>query len=368
MSAAFSWRDGNQKVSRFVIGEDKVRQALVEVGDRPVVVHNYSFEYMVTKMRYPDLRLNFYADTMRLAQVYDNGGDKSAFEVVIDESEPLDPDELPEVKKISTAGFSLVKCAFRILKRTTDHKKEAYDWIRENVPKSKGKEGQYLDRLPHDILDRYNVGDTEVTLDLFEFLIGQFKSLEYDWTFDHQLYMSTARYVVDAKVRGIRVDRDRAAASRAKVAAEISTIESEFSTKYATQIAEVEADRLATYLSKVKTDKGKAKRLAKYTAGDSTAVKEVRFNAGSNAQLAHLFMRKMGIMPKLFTAKGDPSFRSSHLSQWGEPGLMLQARRKKMLLVKQLDALLVVSEYDGRWHADLKMVGTATGRAAGGSQ
>lgn len=368
LSCGFSWRDGVNIVSAFVKGEAAVGLCLAQLPRAvPLIVHNYQFERMVTNCRYPFLKLNIAYDTMRLAQVYDNGGDKMAFEVVVDETEVVEYGEMPEIKKVPTAGLGLVKCLFRILGEPVSHKKEAHDWIRANVPEAKkGKEGKFLDRLPDDILERYNVGDTEATLRLYEFVTEEFRRISYDWSLDHSLYKSTADFVVGAKIRGVRVNRKLAITNRDKVEIEIRDIEQAFLTRYASQIAEVESDRLVKWLEKVKTEKGKAKRLAKFQAAEPKAVKEVKFNPGSNAQLQYMFMRKMGMVPKFFTKKGAPSLKSSLLSQWGEPGLMLQKRRKRLIILKQISSLIEVSAYNSRWYLDLKVAQTATGRLAGG--
>lgn len=370
LSCAFSELDVDGTIrSRFIQGEDRVGGALREyiAAGATLICHNFPFEYGVTKCRYPDIALPDVVDTMRLAQVYDNGGDKNAFEVVVDETAVVEFGELPEIKKVATAGLGLVKCAFRILGEQTSHKKEAHDWIKANVPGSKGKEGQFLDRLPLDILTRYNVADTEITIRLYKFITDYFVTIGYDWSLDHQLYRSTCKFVTEAKIRGVPVNRKLAIANREKVAQEIVDIEQRFLTTYAPQIAEVEADRLQAWLAKVKTEKGKAKRLAKYQAGDPVALKEVKFNPGSGPQLVAMFMIKMKMVPKFFTKKGAPSTKASLLGQWGEPGLMLQSRKKRQIVVKQLESLLEATEFDGRWHIDLKVSSTSTGRMSGGS-
>jgi hypothetical protein len=369
MSCAFSEFVGDEIRSEYLVGEVEVGQRIAElVADSyQFIVHNYQFEKGVFLCRYPHLQPDLAFDTMRLAQVYDNGGDKSAFEVVVDESVVIEYGETPEVKKIPTAGLGLVKCALRILGETVSHKKEAHDWIKANVPGvKKGQEGMYLDRLPPDILRTYNVADTEITLRLYKFITDYFVTIGYDWSLDHQLYKSTADFVVGAKIRGVPINRPLALKNREIVAKEITEIEQRFLTAYAPQIAEVEEDRLQKWLSKVKTDKGREGRLRKYRAGDPKALKEVKFNPGSGAQLVHLFMIKMGMVPKFFTKKGAPSTKASLLGQWGEPGLMLQKRKKRMIVLKQIDALYAASSHCNRWYIDIKVAGTSTSRMAGG--
>jgi len=152
-SCAISWYKDDKIVSRFIQGEDHVRLALEELGDRPILVFNYQFESLVTQCRFPDLKLNWQIDAQRLAQVYDNGGDKNAFEVIVIEPEDADDDQ-STIKKHPLAGLSLVKCMKRIM-GMEDHKNEAHTWLRDNAGIKKGKEGGHLNLLPYDILERY---------------------------------------------------------------------------------------------------------------------------------------------------------------------------------------------------------------------
>ena len=55
------------------------------------------------------------------------------------------------------------------------------------------------------------------------------------------------------------------------------------------------------------------------------------------------------------------------LAQYGEGGLILKNQKKLIIEKVQGESLLTLSEYDGRWHIDLKAAGAATGRMAGGS-
>ena len=45
---------------------------------------------------------------------------------------------------------------------------------------------------------------------------------------------------------------------------------------------------------------------------------------------------------------------------------MLVRRRKRLLVKQQAQALIALAEYDGHWHPDIRVAGTATGRMAGG--
>jgi hypothetical protein len=383
-SMATTHRDENDDVvSKFIVGEDAVRAELERIvaAGIPVVAHNIQFEMGVTNCRFPSVSadIKYHADTMRLAQVYDNNGGDS-FEIVSDgESVSLDEmledvesgDDKGEPKKakyISLSGLGLSICARRILKEKESHKDEAYAWIRANVPEcKKRKEGQYLTRLPADLLERYNVGDTEVTLRLYEHMTRTFAGIKYDWRFDHRLFIGSVRQLVEAKIRGVLVDRESLRANVETVKAEIVAIEKQFLETFADDIRQVERMRLLEAVRGRKTLRGRKKFVERYRVGHDTAVEAVRFNCGSNKQLESLFGDVRRIECKFRTAKGSGSFKSAHLSQWGDGGLILQTRRKRLIVQKQMEALLALSEYDGRWHLDLRACGTATSRYSGGS-
>ena len=375
-SCAYTEEINGALISWYTEGEDATRVELrkLEADQSRIVAHNIQYEILCTKCRFPEVSLNWYADSMRLSQVYDNGGDSSDFVLVLEE-DVLEPGDRPKVTRKPTEGFSLVKCTQRILGDTSDHKKEAHDYIKKLVPNVKPKSvGSYLHLLPSDVMERYNVADTETTYRLYKHCVDYFTYIGYDWSLDHRLFLSLLNPLVDSQIRGVRVNRVGLEADRKLVAAEIVLMGTAFRARFKAEIEAVEADRLELFVSgKIKAKKPEAiqrtkdKRLARYKAGAEKALKAVQFNPGSNDQLAALFTGKLDISPVFFTDKGKPSFKSSMLHQWGEGGGMLQARRKRMLVLKQQESLLELSAFDGRWHLAIKLVGTATGRLAGGS-
>lgn len=370
LSCAFTERVNGEVCSWYVDGEDTVREELTRLGNRPLIAHNIQFEMGVCKCRFPTLSLNFYCDTMRLVQNYDNGGADDDFERIVLDPEDFDEDELAEeanIKYKPLQGFGLVVSCKRIL-GLDDHKKEAHDWIYANVPEArKGKAGQYLDRLPRDILERYNVLDTERTLALYEHITESFARSDFDWGFDHGLYLSTVVYVVDAKIRGVLVERDRLLLYGEQVVKEMEAIAAAFQQRYAAEIAKVERTKLLEEIRTRKTLRGRKKYIQRVRNKEKAYHEDIAFNVGSNDQLAMLFVNVLNMVPKFFTATGKPSFKSTMLSQWGDGGEMLGKRRKRLLVLKQVCNLLKVSEYDARYHIDLKCAGTSTGRAAGGN-
>lgn len=374
-SVACTWK--NRKgvlTSFFVQGEEQVLRVLRILSklDLQLVAHNLAYEMLVSKCRAPDIKLNWSVCTMRLSQLWDGGGDKFAFEYVLPDeyadatASEEDPDKEVKLKKELTGGLGLVKCLKRILpEEYVDHKKEAHSWIRANVPEcKKGKEGGFLNRLPADILRRYNIADTESTYRLYEFLTEQYAAMSFDWTVDHTIWRNSARRINDAHIRGVKVDRPKAQAYREVVIAEMQAIEAEFLSKMAADIKAVERMRLLARIRKLKKLKGRKKFIQRYKAGNPTAVKDVKFNVGSAKQLVQLFVEVQGRAVVFKTPKDEPSTRSSHLYTYGEGGLLLATRKKRQLVLVQVERLLEKSEYDGRWHISLKSCGTVTGRFA----
>jgi hypothetical protein len=378
VSCAFSWLDQRGQIrSEYTEGENATYYFLERIAKHriPIIAHNAQFEMGVVGCRFPALagQLLWHADTMRLVQNYDNGGDDLALETL----PPLSLDQQLELLEItegegagepkSLAGLGLSKCVQRILRRP-DHKQRAYKWIRENVPECKGKkEARFLNRLPPEMLKVYNIGDTEETLRLYVFITDYFKSIGFDWRRDHALYFNSVRLLVSAKVRGVPVERAQLQANREGVSKEISDIEDAFRARFVEPIGRVERNRLLAEVRERKTLKGRKGFVRRVRRDSDYFVDKVRFNIGSNKQLEALFVNQLGMRPKFRTDKGAPAFRSAVLGQWGDGGLMLQKRRKRLLVLKQTESLLDLSAFDSKWHVDLKACGTSTGRFSGGS-
>lgn len=347
-SIAISYRnEDGVLVSKFT--ETNVRRWLEQLAERqvPVIVYNAGFELGVLKCCFPDLRLNVVADVMRLVQVYDSG--TKDYHIFLEDMDDEDAEEYDEGFGLKVAGPRILGDSF------TDTHEVAYKWIRENLDVKRGKEGAFLSSLPGTILRDYNTGDTENTLRLYEKITDEFRRIDYDWKPDHLLYMNVTRLIVDSKIRGVRVDREKLAAYAIQVEAEIQEIEKKFCNALAGPIEEVQRLKLEEARAKYKTEKGRA------------GAKVDEFNCGSNKQLAMLFVTVMKQPVQFTSATGQPSFKKAHLHTWGEGGEILLARRQRMLVLKQTQNLLKLTEPDGRWHVGLKSVGTSTGRFAGGS-
>jgi hypothetical protein len=365
ISAAFAWigEDG-RVVTKYREGEDAVRSYVHRIhgADIPLVVHNLQFEYGVTLYRCPGLESSVQIDTMRLVQVADNGGTRAHFEPKVQTyDDMLDAVEGDEDEPKQSSGLGLVSAASRWLPAEyQSHKEPFYALIRERTGCKAGSEGKRLDALKPDELERYNVADAVVTLQLYLRLTAQFREDKYDWRLDHMLYRESAKRIASAKGKGIPLDLQQLSYYRADIKKELEAIADKFRAHFLVPILELEQEACSRWIDGPKTARGKEGR------AEAVKSEQFLFNVGSNKQLAALFVGKLRMEPKFTTKTGQPSFKSAFLSQWGEGGEMLKKRRKRLLVLKQVEALIELGSYDGKWHVDLKACGTTTGRFAGG--
>ncbi len=125
---------------------------------------------------------------------------------------------------------------------------------------------------------------------------------------------------------------------------------------------QVEAVNRQSLKDKVKTEKAKL-------SIDTDPKKELkwRFKVSSTKQLKTLFVDILGMSYEFKTPKGGPSFKSAFLNQWGDGGILLEKRGKRQLVMNQMIALYNMSEESGKWHWQMKSLGTKTSRLAGGN-
>jgi len=346
LSLALAWKDGASVRTWFTMDPVKIDAAILRLAEqnRRLVVHNLAFEMGVFETLYPSLRFNWYSDTMRLAQLHDNGGDWR--DLVFNQDE-LDEDASPDL------GLSLEAAASRVLQRDLHHHKEERDEYLRSIG-IKTNFGGSIHLLPEPILSRYNIADTVVCLELFDALQS---FLDGVWQKDWPLYFSRAKLMTYAYRRGISIDTCRLKSVISTIDNEISVIEQEFRDTMQESI-------------------GKWAILQKKDPSE--------FNLGSNKQLKELFVTVLGMRGSHLTTKGQkvvkkkqlsmdealdkyPSFQSKHLGDWGKAGLPLQARRKRLLVLSQaVSALFMAEQGRGRVHPEQRVSGTRTNRVSGG--
>jgi hypothetical protein len=311
---------------------------------RPLIVHNLAFEKGVFETLYPDLTFNWHADTMRMGQLHDNGGDWRD-QVFI--GDMLDEEDSPDL------GLSLEAVASRVLQRDLHHhKNERDDYLRGLGIRTRF--GGHIHLLPRDILERYNTADTSTTLEIYETLAP---ILDGVWQKDWPLYHNRAKLMGQAYRRGILVDIPALERYVYEIDRDVDLIEAEFKSYHAENI----------------------KKWATLTGNN-----EFEFNVGSNKQLKELFCDVLGMQAAHMTATGEkrvkkkeidreealhlyPSFQSKHLGDWGESGTILIKRRKRLLVLSQaLNTLQMARDGKGRCHPEQKVAGCRTNRVSGG--
>lgn len=378
ISAAFSWRNSKGELrNEYLEGEDDVLTQLQVIQERgiPLAAHNAAFELGVLKYRFSTIDLGLIKfDTMRLVQVFDNGGRDAtpATLSIVDELAMLDGD------LVVKSGLGLEVSVNRLLAGPLrNYKQPYYKWLREHLGVKAGTEGAHLSKLPPDLLASYNTADTDATLLLYEKCTKYFQEIGYDWSLDHHLHLTASLRIAEAKARGIRVNKLELVKSISRLSQETVAIKQAFKEKYAGPIAQIEERRFLECLGAYKTDKGREARLTKGIP------EELRFNPQSPQQLGELLLDRLGQTPTFWTKEAKksakarklnpdalpyvprPSFKAAHLHSYGEGGEMLVNLKKRNLVLTQCNKILELSG-DGYWHVDLKACGTKTGRYAGG--
>lgn len=346
LSLALAWRDGDTVRTWFTMDPTKISIAILRLSEqrRQLIVHNLAFEKGVLETLYPDYQFNWYADTMRMAQLHDNGGD---WRDLVFNEDVLDEEASPDL------GCSLEAAASRVLERDLHHHKQE----RDDILRGQGVRtnfGSHIHLLPEDVLARYNIADTTVCLELFDEL---HKILDGVWQKDWDLYYTRTDLMNRAYRQGISVDLPALAEVISSIDAEVNRIEQEFLIQHEESIK---------------------KWVQLFNPKDKT------FNIGSNKQLKELFVGVLGLKAGHMTNKGQelvktkaisvedahreyPSFASKHLKYWGDAAKLLEKRRKRLLVLSQaMSTYWMATEGGGRIHPEVRIAGTRTNRVSGG--
>lgn len=300
-----------------------IERTLNWVSQYNIVVHNASFEYGVFRYCYLDIQLPIKLDTLRLVQLFDGGGYANQ--------------------------LGLKDSAKRILgPEKGDWEKPIHDWIKQHYPQGAKKPGAFLQYAPKELLKPYNEADVIRTYELLDHILTRFEVAKYDWKPDMELYLYMVRKFTEAKADGISVNRVALANYIEELSSKILSIDDSFLHFFQDSIKDVQgilhAKAQAMFKKKIVTDAPK-------------------LNPGSTKHLEYLFCEVLKMAPKLQTPTGRPSFKSKHLSQWGNGGQILSGRSKAQFTKAQSNALMEKSSGpDKRWHPDLSPGTTITGR------
>ena len=377
-SLSCCWRDPetNDIKHWFSTDRNRIAQKLATLAreGHQIVAHNLPYELGCTSKVFKHIKLNWYADTMRMTQLRDGGGEEFGTPTLTLEQEiEFELGNLSEkdVKKLwnKSRGLSLEAAAMRYLEDTHhSHKEPAHDWLKEHEGIKKDF-GRHLDKLPYDMLEQYNNADTLVTLLLFEEHAKHFNEIGYNWQQDWKLFINRATLMTDAHIRGIKINQEKLMQCILDIEAEIKELEDNFMEVFKKEIDVVRDNRLmklyTEWCNEPKTEKGKANRRLKVESGEKDE-DWYEFKLGSSKQLGMLFIEVMGMKYQFETPKGSPSFKASHLSQWGEGGKLLFKRKKRLLVLQQCANVYLSALHDGRTHPSIKIAGTRTNRVAGG--
>lgn len=368
---ALSYRDDNDTmVSIHVQGHDEVGESLRSLVKKDVIIicHNATYDIGVLQACYPDVKFDNWYCTQRLCQV----GDAGTINKFYSHRYSLQGGQQLE-------GLSLVACCSRWLKRMYhDHKREAHKWIANNIGE-KVKPGEHLSKLPKDIMKRYNCGDTENTLRLYEEIIKQFKVDGYTgYELDHNLYRGRVQQLINAYITGVKVDPIQNQTCIDDTQSELDMIWSKFYEIHKDDILKCIAIKIKAYCDDptLKSDKARENRWYKVAMGlpfgDRDKICGFNVNGGD---LLMLYRDVLGIrvpfttLPNKKTGSvgGNPSFKKSHLPAWHkESGTVLSNKGTLRITKSQAESLQILSGSTGRWNISMRATGTKTGRLSGG--
>lgn len=335
LAVAYSDSSINKTKTKFFTTPEDIYNCLGWLSETQAktICYNLGFEDLVMRCKYPEFKINWVCDVMRMSQL-----------------RGLPPDD---TSKDRATGFSLKATVKRFLKHMADYEAPAYEWIRTNLVVQRGKEGAYLSQLPYELLKQYNEADAIATLELYWYFTSFFESEGYDWSVDWDLYKTLADFVIDAEIRGIKVNRQQLTEYKQEILQEVAEIDQRFVNKYSAEIEQIR-------------EQLRQKQQAKFKKKIVTELPE--FNITSKKHLEHLFCDTLGMVPTLTTPKRKPSFKAENLFQWGDGGNILDKRGKRLLVSSQVSNLDLMAGRDEHFHPKLRIVGTKTGRLAGASQ
>jgi len=335
-SLALAWEDEFGRLeTRFYDDMDYIEAALDRIKDETILVYNASFDIGVIRALFPHLEPKNWIDVMRLRQL----------------RSPVEKKE----------GYGLKAAVKVFLPGMAGYEQKYYEHLKTQFPDVPAKKlGKHLGDLPRALLAEYNTHDTIATLKLYRIFTAYFENeVGFDWTRDHTLYRRRVSAVIDGKLYGVIVDRKQLSQYISDTEAEIASIDSLFMTKFAEEIEtarEIIRDLDLWGGNKIPGEK----RIANVMGRELPV-----FNTASKRHLEILFCFVLGLEPAFKTTKGGPSMKAAHLGFYGKPGKMLEKRGKRVIVKGQAEGIMERSAIDGKYHIDLKVVGTKSGRLAG---
>ena len=365
VSIAVSRSKNGKIVSEYLDDTNKIIKLLkaLEKHQTPILVYNYGFEALVMLTQYPNIKLNFQVDLLRLVQ--------------------------QEGTKWPEKSFSLKIAVKKLLpKKYHGYEDKIKSWIKKNIVytdvygkvKSPNDEtwGRYINKAPDELLKEYNTIDTIVPILIYlklwnKWLIEERKGLDdsegytiEEMSFDHIIYLKKCERLARAKMRGIQIDLYKLLCAFHSTKNQIESNESSFLNQHREGIAEVQerkAKALVREKMKLKKQSSREKWTLDYARNYIAERNPFKYNSAT--QLALLFVNVYKQEPKFFTETNRPSFKADFLHQW-QGAELLQKKGKLNQAFKQIRSILYMSCKTGVYHPDIRSAGTVTGRLAGG--
>lgn len=373
-SMAVTYTKNNEMCSKFLDSKEDIHKCLryLDKTQLPVLVYNAQFEMLCLMCKYPELNINIAVDGLRFVQ------------------QELPPREKAKGRREKGKKTEMnLKYATRYLlpKKYSNYEEPIKKWIIEHVvyldetgnskKPNNTNWGRFLTKAPRDLLEAYNIADTENTLRLYKTILDNWDKEGYlqpnmDYiVFDHQRYLKRCKRFVKAKVKGVNVLSDKLKESVAHIDTEMSNLKDSFYQQHKEDIDKATEIKFQLTLQKgrdaCKSEVGKAK-----WTPDNKAHLKVPFNFGSTQQLTQLFVGIQRQIPKIFTTDlktgrktSTPSFNKKHLKQFKGTELLIKKSELNQASA-QSNSLMQRIQYDGKWHIDVRAAGTVTGRTAGG--
>ena len=235
-----------------------------------------------------------------------------------------------------------------------------------------------VNKFDFEILGRYNAIDAYGHWELYKYfckVVDSYKDTwgQYFWQFHREDFLiGEVENQIEAKFLGIDIDEKELKSTLADHIGKQHNAMNAFlnNDEIETYINEYNSEILKSYIEgeppKHKKNGDIAVRWENWNNRTAEVTNTQHFNTNSSTQLRWLFFEKMGLIPHKYTDKGEPSTDEASLKQLGIHGALLLKYRKlttEIKFMKQIDLTMV----DGKIRPSVKVPGTVSSRAAGGS-
>jgi DNA polymerase I-like protein with 3'-5' exonuclease and polymerase domains len=253
------------------------------------------------------------------------------------------------------------------------NEKDLYKWLDDN-----GLKPGDMAKAPWDILGKYNALDALAAWELYKW----FKEIssEYDWcdaywSYHHDETMTAMELSIEQWLEGIHIDMPQLRQYDKSLELDMADKQQQvFDYPEAKPFIEQYQLELIKKFKKVRPKPDKYTKTGKIASRYSNWVNDIArlkrskdFNLNSPQQLQWLLYDCMKIKCPIITDTGAISTGKKAVPFMGAIGKLLKAYRKVRDKRKFVTSLKEV-ERDGKFHPELKISGTVTGRGSGGNE